>query len=335
MDKSLYGKAVEYFSTGKRGALVTIIEKAGPAPREKGAKMFVGNDGQSFGTIGGGLVEAEAIEVARQVLETGKMRRLQVRMNAREVESEGMLCGGDVDILIEPLHESMISLYEEICRHEGKDRKGVVVTALAGDMPEKSLISGTGGDVYGAPLSVERAEMFLSLRSGPGPLVSHGYLIEPLMQGSKLFIFGAGHVSQYVSRIAHMVGFSVTIIDDREEFANKSRFPEAHQVVVSPFDETFTSLDFNGDVYIVIVTRGHSHDALVLEKSLKVGARYIGMIGSKRKVAIVFDHLGKKGVRPEELKDVYAPIGLSINSETPEEIGVSIVAQLIKVRGEN
>jgi xanthine dehydrogenase accessory factor len=130
-----------------------------------------------------------------------------------------------------------------------------------------------------------------------------------------------------------MVDFNVTVIDDREEFANRERFPEADRIIIEDFDKAFSRIDFSCESYLVIVTRGHSHDALVLEKSIDHPTRYIGMIGSKRKVRMVLDYLREKGVNEEVLGSVHAPIGLAINSETPQEIAISIVAELIQVRG--
>jgi xanthine dehydrogenase accessory factor len=126
----------------------------------------------------------------------------------------------------------------------------------------------------------------------------------------------------------------VVVIDDRADFANKDRFPEVDRVIVADFVQAFEELEYSGDVYAVIVTRGHKHDAYVLEEALKRPSKYIGMIGSKRKIKMVYDYLREKGFQEEALKSVHAPIGLKINSETPQEIAVSIVAELIKVRGE-
>jgi xanthine dehydrogenase accessory factor len=130
------------------------------------------------------------------------------------------------------------------------------------------------------------------------------------------------------------VHFRVAVIDDREMFANRERFPEVDEVIVSEFEKCFDQLSVDDSSYIVIVTRGHLYDGFVLEQAMKTSARYIGMIGSKKKIGTLFQGLKKKGISKEMLSRVHAPIGLEINSETPEEIAVSIVAELIKVRGE-
>ena len=160
-----------------------------------------------------------------------------------------------------------------------------------------------------------------------------GVVIEPISIASTVYIFGAGHISRYVAQAAKMVDFNVVVMDDRGDFANEERFPEADKVIVSDFRTVFDSLDYAGDVYSVIVTRGHNHDAEVLEEALKRPSKYIGMIGSKRKVKMVYDYLRSKGVEESALSAVHAPIGIKINSETPQEIAISIVAELIDVRG--
>jgi xanthine dehydrogenase accessory factor len=159
-------------------------------------------------------------------------------------------------------------------------------------------------------------------------------LMEPVVSEPTVFIFGAGHVSQQLSPMAKRVHFKVVIIDDREVFSNRDRFPEADEVIVSEFEKCFDRCVIDESSYIVVVTRGHLYDGFVLEQAIKTQARYIGMIGSRSKIQILYRNLMKKGVPKAALDRVCAPIGLDINSETPEEIAVSIAAELIKVRGE-
>jgi xanthine dehydrogenase accessory factor len=159
-------------------------------------------------------------------------------------------------------------------------------------------------------------------------------LLEPIHSEPTVFIFGAGHVSQQLAPLAKGVSFKVVVIDDREMFANRERFPEADEVIVSEFEKCFDQLSIDDSSYIVIITRGHLYDGVVLEQAVKTNAHYIGMIGSKKKIHTLYQNLMRKGISKETLNKVYAPIGIKINSETPEEIAVSIVAELIKVRGE-
>jgi xanthine dehydrogenase accessory factor len=150
----------------------------------------------------------------------------------------------------------------------------------------------------------------------------------------KVFLFGGGHISLFVSKMSHMVGFQVVVIDDRPQFANKERFPEAEEVIAEEFPFVFPKLQVTRSAYLVIVTRGHAYDQEVLEWALNKEVRYIGMIGSRKKIQTVYRNLKEKGFTPDQLQRVHAPIGLNIGALTPEEIAVSIVAQMIKIRRE-
>jgi xanthine dehydrogenase accessory factor len=160
-------------------------------------------------------------------------------------------------------------------------------------------------------------------------------LLEPIFSEPTVYIFGGGHVSEQLAPLAKKVHFKVVVIDDREMFANRTRFPEADEVIVSEFEECFNQLHIDETSYIVIVTRGHLYDGFVLKQAVKTKTRYIGMIGSKKKIRTLYQNLMEEGISKDTLARVYAPIGIDINSETPEEIAVSIVAELIKVRGES
>jgi len=330
---SVYDNVVRYLNEGKKGIVATVVNKAGAAPREEGAKMFIGEDKKTYGTIGGGKLEAEVIDEALKTLWSANVRLYHVRMDAQAVEDDGMLCGGNVDIFLEPILDRHKVVYECIRDWERKGMRGVIVTKFAETMFQKSLI-GHDGEVRGDHLDKEEIAGLRDFwNEHRVRLIHNDTVVEPLTVFSYLYIFGAGHVSQFLSKVAKLVDFNVTVIDDREEFANRDRFPEADTILVEDFNKVFDTLDLTMNSYIVIVTRGHSHDALVLEKSIAKPTRYVGMIGSQRKVRMVLEHLRKKGVQKEILESVHAPIGIDINSETPQEIAISIVAELIKVRG--
>jgi len=156
--------------------------------------------------------------------------------------------------------------------------------------------------------------------------------IDILQPKEEVLIFGAGHIAVCVSKLAKTVGFKVTIIDDRREFANQDRFPEADKIIAEETEKALTHLKITPSTYIIIVTRGHLKDEEVLGSVIRSGATYIGMIGSRKKNATVFQRLTKKGISQEELDKVHTPIGIDINAETPEEIAVSIMAEIIQVR---
>lgn len=158
--------------------------------------------------------------------------------------------------------------------------------------------------------------------------------IEPIVPTPRVFIFGGGHISLFVSKMSTMVGFQVVVIDDRPQFANQERFPEAEEVIAEEFPFVLPKLQVNRSTYLVIVTRGHAYDQEVLEWALSKEVKYIGMIGSRKKIQTVYNNLKEKGFTPDQLQRVHAPIGLDIGALTPEEIAVSIVAEMIKVHRE-
>lgn len=330
---SLYETIENYLKRKKNGVIATVIARAGSAPRDVGAKMFVGEDGEIYGTIGGGRMEHDVCQEALSIMGRGIPEVLHIRMNAKEVVSSGMICGGDVDVLLEPVLEKYRDLYCRLEYLEKRGKRGVIVTRLNKNNFVKTLVEDdltTKGD----SISESDRNTFLQHLYETKCFVMDSMVVEPLLVLTDLYIFGAGHVSQYIVKIAKMIDFSVTVIDDREEFANKERFPDADEIIVEDFLKAFDRLAFTGNEFVVIVTRGHQHDASVLSETLKKQTRYIGMIGSKRKVKIIFDHIKKSGFDEEAINKVHAPIGLSIHAETPQEIAVSIVAELIKIRGE-
>jgi xanthine dehydrogenase accessory factor len=327
----IYEAVEEYLSQGRQGAFATIIKKVGAAPREEGAKMFIADDGKLFGTVGGGCVEAEVWQAARSVAKTHSVKLLHYRMDGKIVENEGMICGGNVDIFLEPVYERYRNLYAEVRDLEKKGKNAIIVTSYSETSFRKSLIR-EDGSVLGDDLDGPPGEDFQSYMGARGPVIKEGRIIEPIVSSSLLYLFGAGHVSQYVARVASIVGFNVVVVDDRTDFANRERFPEAQEIVVEDFQTVFDRLDFHGNEYVAILTRGHKHDALVLEEVMKKSTRYVGMIGSKRKTKLILSHLRERGFEEEALKSIHAPIGVAIGAETPEEIAVSIVAQLIEAR---
>ena len=251
----IYQEIVRIRAEGEEVALVTIVSATGSTPREEGAKMLVKADGSSLGTIGGGSLEAQIIEEAIKVIGQGKPKRLRISLTAKEVEAEGMLCGGELEVFI-----------------------------------------------------------------------------EPILTPPTLYIFGGGHISLPLAKIGKLLGFKIAVIDDRAEFANADRFPEADITLAGDFTKSLPKLKIDKSSYIVIVTRNHRYDDIVLEWAVGTEAKYIGMIGSKAKNKAIFSHLMAKGIAKEQLDRVHAPIGLEINAQTPEEIAVSILAEIVKVR---
>jgi xanthine dehydrogenase accessory factor len=251
----IYEEIVRLRQQGRRGAVATIVNVRGSIPSFETAKMLVRDDGSIVGTIGGGCVEAEVWQAAREIMESEKPRTLTFNLNQNPKYDTGLVCGGTLDIFIEPV------------------------------LPPASL-----------------------------------------------YIFGAGHVASSLYRAAGSAGFDVSVVDDRENYANRERFPEAKEVIAEDFDKAMARLSPGETSYIVIVTRGHRDDMRVLRWAVQSQARYIGMIGSKRKTISIFRELVKEGIPEHRFERVHAPVGLDIGAITPEEIAVAITAELIAAR---
>lgn len=251
----IYEEIVRLRREGRKGALATIVSVHGSIPSVAAAKMLVRDDGTMAGTVGGGCVEAEVWQSAREVIDDEKPRNVSFKLDKTPDHDTGLVCGGTLEVFIEPI------------------------------LPAPSL-----------------------------------------------YIFGGGHVGLNVYKVAHLTGFEVVVVDDRDTFANRERFPEAHAVHSGEMEQLLAQLTVPANAFIVIVTRGHRHDLRVLRWAVGTSARYIGMIGSRRKVLTVYKELQQEGVAPEKLKRVYAPVGLDIGATTPEEIAVSIGAELIAIR---
>jgi xanthine dehydrogenase accessory factor len=251
----IYEEIVKLRLAGRPGAVATIINVNGSIPSFKTAKMLVRDDGSIVGTIGGGCVEAEVWQAAREVMESEKPRTLTFNLNQDPKYDTGLVCGGTLDIFI-----------------------------------------------------------------------------EPILPPALLYIFGAGHVAVSLYKVAKGAGFDVTVADDRETYANRERFPDAKEVIADDFERIMARMVPNESSYIVIVTRGHRDDMRLLRWAVQTSARYVGMIGSKRKTIAIFRELTKEGLPSRLFEQVHAPVGLDIGAVTPEEIAVAITAELIAVR---
>ena len=355
--EDIYAEIVKALGKKEKLAMATLITRVGSAPRGVGAKYLIKEDGSSLGSIGGGCVEAEVWQGAREVMKKGEGGVLHFKLTAEQLAEGGLICGGNVDIFLEPLKEEFLNIYQDVLKIKQKGGSAILATLISvdGAFPKgdsSKLLIKISGEKVGSLSDGEELEqrilkegeallrekkprvMVLSAEKEDASWNKMEILLEPVFSEPTVYLFGAGHISQQLSPLAKRVQFKVVVIDDREMFANRERFPEADDVIVSEFEKCFDQLNIEESSYIVIVTRGHLYDGFVLEQAVKTNARYIGMIGSKKKIYTLYQNLIEKGIPKEALERVHAPIGIDIHSETPEEIGVSIVAELIKVRGE-
>jgi len=332
---------------GSLVALIAIINLQGSTPRHNGAKMLVGADGQTCGTIGGSLIEATAIQEAKKVLATKKSRIMVFELSGKDAATPGMICGGKAEILLDCIEPSEAN--RRFARQwvdaiaSGKDF--FIFTHLGGAAENPSVLGHAvyipDADVfYGDSLTIAdigqlKPEFHNVSAAAVMPLGDTRVLADRIRKLKTVYCFGGGHVAVPTVHLADLTGFRVIVLDDRPEYANTARFPEAvRTVVVKDFNRCLDGLDIDEDSFIVIVTRGHEYDQVVLQQSLQTPAGYIGMISSRHKRATIYEALLAEGVSKERLEWVHSPIGINIGGETPEEIAVSIVAELVKVRSE-
>jgi xanthine dehydrogenase accessory factor len=338
-----YEHLTELLACGERLALCTVIRLAGSGPRRAGAKMLVRDGGGSVGTIGGGVLEKEVAAWAQEALRTGRALCRSFALDLQQASDEGMTCGGEVEVLVEPLDgtPAVQDFFAQVLAVLRRGERGCLVTAISQDgdgvATERSLVAGGRplASMLGSPRSLP--EDLLHAPSPVAPcLIERGAVrcfLEPLAPPITVYIFGGGHIAVRLAPLCHLLGFRTVVVDDRADFASRDRFPQASELVVAPsFDHALEDLPIGEDGYVVIVTRGHGGDEAVLRQALRRRPGYIGMIGSLRKRSLVFQHLASEGFTPEDLARVVCPVGLPIGAETPEEIAVSIAAQLVATR---
>lgn len=343
---SLIRESLDLLNNGTPFALAVIIGHKGSTPRTSGSRMLVRADKSISGTIGGGLVEAKVMDACVDLLDRSRSEIMDFTLDQELKAGMDMVCGGSLTVwlrsFVPPFPQDQVQVWQTLADLEAKGKKALAVTRIMADKTtETSLVLGPGEVVGPAMLPKALVDAAGENRfAGPAPVRQfYGldqFIIEPLSRPDTVYIFGAGHVGFQLAQMASLTDFSCVVTDDRTEFANASRFPHAAEIrVLDEFANAFDGLDIDGNAYVVILTRGHLHDQTVLEQALETDAAYIGMIGSKKKKKQIYDNLMEKGVTAERLEQVYAPIGLKIKAETPAEIAVSIMAELIQVRAEN
>lgn len=330
---------------GEDLVLATILSHEGSTPRTAGTKMVIRRGGESIATVGGGLVEGEVIKASEEAFHTRQAQIMSFDLTGENVEGMDLICGGSLDILVEFIEATPGNLlvFQGLSQSLRERQRSWLVADLgtrrqAPGSVKRCLIMENGtvcGDLTPPQHMLERLGHWTGRERYPVLLTieDHRYLMEPSFVLGTVYLFGAGHVSQQVAPLAKLVDFQTVVVDDRAAFANRERFPGADEVrVLEKFDDSLQSLDISDESYVVILTRGHLHDKTVLEQALRTSARYIGMIGSRTKRDRIYTELKDSGFTESDLARVHAPIGMNIAAETPEEIGISIVGELIKAR---
>ena len=318
---------------GGAGALASVARRRGSLPMSGTAKMLVTAGGARLGTVGGGCLEAEIIERALSVAERRLPAVSEHTLNAELAGDYGLTCGGTALMFIEPVFTDALlaDVYAACASLLARGGRGVLVTHAdwSGGVA-KLLLAGAARTGSARPDLVAAATSHDSLSELPG--LDGPILRETIVGAPRLVVFGGGHVGARVAETASFAGWRVTIVDDRPEYADPARFPFAERAVVADFAGLPATLGIDESTYVVVATRGHQHDAVIVEQVARLDTRYLGMLGSRRKVALTWKLLERWGVPAERLARVSAPVGLSIGADTPEEIAVSIVAEMIAVR---
>ena len=339
-------KIIEGLETALRAgqpvAYTALVETRGSTPQKAGAAMLVFADGSQTGTLGGGCVEAEVKRRALRLIDQGQAELLTFQLDDNYGWDDGLICGGRMKMLVDPVRPGEDLSYFEMLN--GLIAGGAGCTEAVVIDPEKAggvragdrfLLDGQGHVIAARAKASPPAAMtsqLRPLRQRPRPYVEQGISYLPFLERCRLIIVGAGHVGQKVAQLAAEVDFDVWVVDDREEYCNSQRFPTASRLVVGPVDTSLSGLDIDAHTYCLVVTRGHNHDEEALYHLAETPATYVGMIGSRRKIKLIFDDLLAQGISPEALARVAAPLGFDIGSQTVPEIAISIVAELIAHR---
>lgn len=319
--RALFRSIVHALEAGQPVQLVSILAASGSTPRGAGAVLAVFPDGSSAGTIGGGNVEYEAVRLASALLRSGENGLRDFRFAPGE--DLGMACGGQATLHfhhLSPGDGSTAALLRRLLTSSGENRDQWLVRRLEGAQVLETLLADRDTPELPPGLLEHRA------------VFREGWFSLPAVRAGLVYIFGGGHVSQALVPLLAAAGFRPAVWDDRPEFVSPDRFPQAERLFCGPFEEVSSRLSVTADDDVVIMTRGHQADYTVLAQLLRSGARYLGCIGSRRKLALCRERLLAEGFTEEEYRRLHAPIGLNIGAETPAEIAVSVAAELIAVR---
>lgn len=335
----------EALRQGKPVAYCRLVETRGSTPQKAGALMLVYPDGSQAGTLGGGCVEAEVKRRALAIMDAGRAEVATFQLDHDYGWDDGLICGGRMKILVQPIQAAESRTYfqrlgELLSRREGLTEVIAFDESRAGELPIPCQLAfdrqGTLAAALGisdqSPAVAQLAAELKPLLDRPRPYVVAGTAYLPTLARCPLVIVGGGHVGQAVAQLAADLDFDVWVIDDREPIVSQERFPKATRRIAGTVEEVLPELEISPDTYCLIVTRGHNHDERALYHLADRGARYVGLIGSRRKIKMIFDDLLEEGIRAEALSRVYAPLGIDIGSQTVPEIAVSICAELVSHR---
>ena len=334
---------------GNPCVLATVIRTKGSTPQKPGAKLLIRDDGSSVGTLGGGCVEAEVWAAARGLLREGSGALvLDYTLNDALAAQDGLICGGTIYFLVQPIWkvQPLLDHIREIVDafaggppvaiasliHPPQDRNLAIGTGLF--VRENGEFVGTLGDSLLDEMASRKSRELMAygkceyLTSDDGAEL----FVETFTSPPTLVLLGGGHIGKALAPLAKGLGYRVFVIDDREEFVSPDRFPYADGLILSGYEKGLKQVQVSANTCIVVATRGHHYDDTATEVAARSPASYVALVGSKRKVLLVFEELFKRGLPEERVREIRAPVGLDIGARTPEEIAVSIMAEILMCR---
>ena len=346
--QDVFHEAVNLLEKDEQLVMATVIRTKGSTPQKPGAKLLVRKDGTGVGTLGGGCVEGDIWYAASQLMRRGgDAQYREYELNEDLAAEDGLVCGGTMFFLIDPVYRP--AQYLDIAKEVDEAYEGGPSVALAslirtsngrGSIGSKLFIredgstEGSLGDLRLDHDAVKRARNLMAMGRNEYVITEEGveYFIEAYTTPPQLVICGGGHVSRALASHAKPLGFRLFITDDREEFANPQRFPEADIVIGKKPEDALKELPINANTFIVVATRGHRFDNVALAAAAETPARYVGLMGSKRKTILIYEDLVRMGLNEERLREIRSPIGLDIHARTPEEIAISIMGEILMYR---
>ena len=347
--KDVFRETIERLDNKEMVVIATVIRTKGSTPQKPGAKLLIKQDGSGTGTLGGGCVEGDIWFAAKQLMNRkGSVEYKEYELNEDLAAEDGLVCGGTMYFLIDPVYnpEDYLPYVNEINQaYEGNGavvlatvtKSGISNNSRIGDkllIRENKTIDGTLGDPIIDQDAIKRAKTLMLYGRNEYVILDSGveYFIEAYTTPPQLVICGGGHVSRAIAYLAKPLGFKLFITDDREEFVDSERFPEADKLVALKPAEALSELPINANTFIVIATRGHRYDNIALLSAANTSASYVGLLGSKRKTILIYEDLIEGGLSLERVRAIRSPIGLDITARTPEEIAISIMAEILMFR---
>jgi len=346
--KEVIQEAIKLLEDGQPGVLATVVRTKGSTPQKPGAMLLIREDGSGVGTLGGGCVEGDIWFAAKEILRLhGGPEFKDYYLNEDIAARDGLVCGGTMYFYLEPLWqpEEFLSIGTALMdAYDGGAPVGLATVVKAGSggsnqgakllLRMDGSIQGTLGEPDLDAKAIAVAQRVAEVGNVETIVTNDGteVFVEGFTTPPTLVMVGGGHVGKATADLANMLGYRVLVVDDRPEFANAERFPYADQIVVSTYDRWTEHVSINVNSFIVAATRGHRYDDMALESALTTPARYIGLLGSRRKTMMIYRRLIQQGTSTERLHQVHAPIGLDIGGLTPEELAVSIMSEIIMVR---